>query len=435
MKYTFIGAGSPNFTTKFVGDILLEKDLKDTNIQLMDINPEKLELMHKIIQNMIDNNDCEASVSATTDRRKALKDSDVVIATIRSGEYKHINGDSSIPKEFGMRQTVADTNGPGGAFYALRNVIVLQDICKDMEDVCPDALFLNYTNPMAINMSVLQRFSPIESLGLCHSVQGTLRKLSEILDIPQEEVTYLCGGVNHTAWFWRFEYQDQDMYPKLHELIQDKEIFDKDPVRFDLMKRFHYFPTESSKHHSEYHPYYIKNDEECDRLNINKFVNFKTNLEDGEFERERMKELREMAGREKFIIEKRSREYLSGIIKGYVLDEPVRVYGSILNDGLVDNLPSNCAVEVPIYVDRNGFNPTPLGVMPGGAGARTAAVGNFQVLVAEGILQKNLKFIREAILVDPNTSATLQVDEIEKMTDALIERNKPFLDGFIDPRI
>ncbi|HET7559000.1 MAG TPA: alpha-glucosidase/alpha-galactosidase [Limnochordia bacterium] len=433
MKFTFIGAGSYTFTRRLVGDIFLEPAFADITIALMDVDTQKLGYMREIVEKMAAHNGVRAQVLATTDRRAALQGADVVVTTIRVGRLEDIRADHALPAAAGMRQTVGDTVGPGGVFYGVRNTAVLLEICREMEQLCPEALLLNYTNPMAIAMSVLQRGSATRSIGLCHSVQHTLEQLCRILDVPPDEVRYQCGGVNHTAWFLRLEHRGRDLYPELHRLAQQPEVFAKDPVRFDLMQRFDLFPTESSHHHAEYHPYYLHADEECERLGLR----YNHNIERFTPEvhgQKTLQGLRDLAAQADVATLKRSVEYFTAIVKAAFTDEPVRVYGNLLNRGLIDNLPPDAAVEVPVYVDRNGFNPTAIGTLPGGAAARTAAVAHHQVLAAEGILRKDLRLIREAILVDPNTSASLTVRQAEAMIDALIEQNRPYLEGYRDSR-
>ena len=433
MKFTFIGAGSYKFTRKLVQDILLEPVFTDTTIALMDIDQKKLDIMSQIIGRMICDSGTNTKLQVTTDTREALRDADIVVTTLWAGRLVDLQADHAIPASFGMRQTVADTVGPGGVFYGIRNVAVLQNVCRHMEEVAPHGLLLNYTNPMAINMAVLQQTSSIRSIGLCHEVQLTVRFLGRLFEIPYQELEYIVGGVNHTAWFVKICHKGVDLYPRLHELAQKPEVFELEPVRFELLQHFGLFMGESSQHHMEYNPYFLHFDDEPKRLG----VKYNWGVEEYTAEVHGRKTLE---GLQKFLAEaqkpipQNSVESFLPISRAFSTGNPVCIYGNLMNKGLISNLPDNAAVEVPVFVDRNGFNPVAVGAIPGGAGARTAALAFHQALAAEGIVKHDLRLIREAILCDPNTSASLRIWDIERMVDALIAQNQPYLEGWIDSR-
>ena len=433
MKFTFIGAGSYKFTRKLVHDILTEPIFTDITISLMDIDQKKLDIMKQIIGRMISDSGKNAKLLATTDTRESLRDADIVVTTLWAGRLEDLRADHAIPASFGMRQTVADTVGPGGVFYGIRNAAVLQNVCQHMEEVAPRGLLLNYTNPMAINSAVLQQTSSIRSIGLCHEVQYSIRLFGKLFELPYEELEYIVAGVNHTAWFLKLCHNGVDLYPRLHELAQQPEVFELEPTRFELMQHFGLFMGEGSRHHTEYNPYFLHFDDEPERLGI------RYNWGVEEFTPE-VYGRKTLEGLQKFLAETHmpttynSVESFLPISRAYFTGNPVCIYGNVMNNGLISNLPANCAVEVPVFIDRNGFNPVAVGAIPGGAGARTAALAFQQALAAEGIIKHDLRYIREAILCDPNTSASLRIWDIERMVDALITQNKPYLEGWTDSR-
>ncbi len=430
MKLTVIGAGSVGFTRSLMNDVLLEPALEGLTISLMDVDPERLEVAAKYVKRLIEVNNCKAQVEATLDRDAALKGADFAVATIRVARMEVLNANFVIPAKYGFRQTIGDTVGPGGVFYGIHNTTVLLNICRDMERLCPNAVFLNYTNPMAISLAVLQKGSSTRSIGLCHSVQGGIHFLSNVLGRKWQEMEYCSAGVNHCAWFITLKHNGEDMYPKLFERIKDPAVFARDTVRFDLMQCFGYYPTESTTHHSEYHPYYLRHDSEIERLNLKKEVNTR-----GEWYVKRTSETRQ-AEFEKLMSSpdslklKPSVEYCRLILRGLVTDKPERVFGSFLNRGYVANLPPDCSVEVPVFVDRNGFHPVPVGALPPGVAARTAALAYHQALAAEAILRKDLALLRQAIMVDPLASAMLSTPQLRAMIEEMIAANQEYLEGW-----
>ena len=430
MKLTIIGAGSVGFTRSLMNDVLLEPALEGVEIHLMDVDAEKLAVASEYVKKLIEVNKCKATVHATTDRAKALNGADAVVATIRVADRETLSANFTIPAKYGFRQTVGDTVGPGGVFYGVHNATVLLSICRDMERLCPNAVFLNYTNPMAISLAVLQKGSSTRSIGLCHSVQGGIHFLANVLGLKWQEMDYCSAGVNHCSWFIRLEHKGKDMYPALFERIKDPAVFAKDTVRFDLMQCFGYYPTESTTHHAEYHPYYLRHDSEIERLNLKKEVNVRGDWYMKRTTESRVGEFKKLMAAPDAMKLRPSVEYCRLILRGFVTDQPERVFGSFLNRGYITNLPPECAVEVPTFVDRNGFHPVPVGALPPGVAARTAALAYHQALAAEAILRKDLTLLRHAILVDPNASATLTTIQIREMTDEMIEANKAYLGGW-----
>ena len=429
MKLTLVGAGSVGFTRNFAGDVLLEPKLEDVTFCLFDPDAERLGLAETYVKKLIEADQSNAKVEATTDRAEALRDAFAVVVTIRVAEESVLQANFTIPAKYGMRQTIADTVGPSGVFYGAHNAPVLLDICREMEDVCPDAVFLNYTNPMAIVTAVHQHGSPIRSLGMCHNVQYGIQFIARVLDIPQDEIDFEAAGVNHCSWFTELTHNGRDLYPEFRERGKAPEVFKRESVRFDLMECFGCFPTEGSTHHAEYHPYYLHHDSEIERLFIQR-VNTGIEAFSGKHRANRVEQFQKLIDDPNGFKLRQSVEYYAPILKALTTDEPELIYASVLNRGYVDNLPPDCAVEIPIMVDRRGFHPIPVGSLPPGPAARTAALAHHQYLAAMGILQKDLELIRQSILVDPNTSATLSTPQIRQMTDELIEANRAYLEGY-----
>jgi len=429
MKITIIGAGSVQFTRRFTTDVLLDPALEGAEICLMDVDPPRLKLAQTYVSRLIEQNDAKFTCTATTDRSEAIRDASAVIVTIRVAESKTLQANFAIPAKYGVRQTVADTVGPSGVMYAVHNGQAMLEMCREMETLAPDAVVLNYTNPMGIVTALCLRGSSTRFVGLCHSVQEGIQFLSGVLDVPKDEVDYMSAGVNHCAWFLWLRRRGEDLYPALRERVKDPEVFKRQSVKWDLMLNFGLFPTEGPIHHAEYHPYYVRHDSEVERLNITR-VN--TGIEEFKTERrdKRIVQFQEVIDNPDSYTLKSSHEYCVDILHGLATDEPMRIFASVMNDGYVDNLPPEAAVEVPIFVDRNGFHPTPVGSIPTGPAARTAAIAYHQALAAEGILHKDLDLLRQAILIDPNTSATLTTPQTQAMCDELFEANREYLVGY-----
>lgn len=429
MKITIVGAGSVQFTRRFTTDVLCEPAFEGCTICLMDNDPTRLRLAETYVKRLIKVNQSKATCVATTDRREALKGAFAVVVTIRVAGSKTLQANFAIPARYGVRQTVADTIGPSGVFYGVHNGQVLLDLCREMETLAPDGVVLNYTNPMAIVTALCLRGAGTRLVGLCHSVQEGITFISKVLEVDAKEMDYCSAGVNHCSWYLWLRHRGQDMYPLLHERSKDPEVFKRQTVRFDLMHNFGYFPTESSTHHAEYHPHYLRHDSEIERLAIQR-VN--AGIETFKVERRdlRIPEFQKVIDNPDSYKLRTSHEYCASIMRALATDEPARIYASTMNDRLVDNLPPECAVEAPIFVDRNGFHPVPVGSLPPGPAARTGALAYHQAIAAEAILKKDLSLLRQAILVDPNTSATLSIPQIHKMTDELIEANREYLGGY-----
>ncbi|MDN4074425.1 alpha-glucosidase/alpha-galactosidase [Fictibacillus terranigra] len=430
MKVTIIGAGSVVFAKRLITDILSFPELRDTVFSLTDIHADRLQTAEKMTQSIIAQFGNNARVEAHIDRKQALVNADYVLNLIQVGMHEATLVDFEIPKRYGLKQTIADTLGVGGVFRALRTIPVLIDICRDMEEVCPEAYLLNYTNPMAMLMLAIQKASPIKSVGLCHSVQNTADELSSYLNIPVEELEYKVAGINHMAWFLELKRYGQDLYPSLFEAMKDPSIYAKDKVRFEMMKRLNFFITESSEHMSEYTPYFIKRDQlirdfdipideyvRRSEANLNQFAKTQKMIDQGQT----------------FPMEK-SHEFGAPIIHSLETGVNREIWGNVLNTHLITNLPTNSCVEVPCLVNKRGIQPIHVGVLPPHLAAMNMTNINVQQLVVEAVLTNNVDYVYQAVMLDPHTSSVLTLDEIWNMTKELLEAHADYLPAFTKGR-
>ncbi|HLY28004.1 MAG TPA: alpha-glucosidase/alpha-galactosidase [Aggregatilineales bacterium] len=416
MKIALIGAGSVVFTKNLLGDILSFPELDHCMISLHDIDPIRLETARLMAAATAQRLNVSPQIEAHLDRREALRNAKYVINMIQVGGHAATLIDFEIPRKYGLKQTIADTHGVGGIFRALRTIPVMLNIARDMETVCPGAILLNYTNPMAMLCWAVFESSAIPIVGLCHSVQHTTAQMSSYAGIPYEEVTYLGGGINHVAWILRFEHHGQDAYPLLRNALEEGRIPKTDRVRAELFRSLGYYVTESSEHNAEYSSLFIPHDGEIERLNIpiNEYIRrSEENLK--EFQQIRAALLQG----ESFPVE-RSAEYASLIIHSMETGQPRVIYGNVRNDGLIDNLPEGCCVEVPCLVDQNGVQPTRLGALPpqlAGLSRQHVAV---QELAVRAVLDSNHDHIFHAVMHDPLAAATMPLPRLRDMTDELI---------------
>lgn len=423
-KITFIGAGSVVFAKRLVVDILSYPELTDCEIVLMDIDKERLELIYALTQKIVEKLHLPTKVIATLNRREALYGADYVINMIQVGGLEMFEKDVEIPRKYGVDQTVGDTVGPGGVFRGLRTIPVLLDIAKDIEELCPDALFINYSNPMAINCWALNKATKIKNIGLCHSVQGTAMQLASYINVPYEEISYWVAGINHMAWFLEFKKGKEDLYPKLWEAMQNPEIYIKDAIRFEIMKYFGYFVTESSHHMSEYVPYFRKNIQRISELIPERWDYLEICKNGWQLYYDRIK--REIRGEEPIIIE-RSHEYAALIIYAIETGNPCRINGNVNNNSLITNLPNGCCVEVPCLVDKTGIHPCFIGDLPPQLAALNRTNVNVQELAVLGVLEKDLTKIYQAVMLDPLTSAVLEPRDIKRMVDEMLKEESEWI--------
>lgn len=440
-KITLIGAGSVVFTRNLCSDILLTPALQESKIALMDIDPKRLAQARDLVQAIIDRRGLRAQVEATTDRREAVRDADYVITTFQQGGLDAYKLDIEVPQRYGVEQCVGDTLGPGGVFRALRTIPVLIDLAHDMDDAAPDALLLNYVNPMAANCWTVDVATGRPCVGLCHSVQGTSEMLARWIGVPYEEVSFLCAGINHQAWVLEFRRAKEDLYPLIWEAIERPEIYGQEPVRIELMKHFGYFVTESSGHASEYVPYFRKSAQMVNEELVPRFKDEANYWFDfgrtGGYLRhciarfaEYQQEYQDLLEGVKDLPTKRTHEYGSYIIEAMETNQPIRINGNVSNRGLIDNLPQGCCVEVPCLVDSNGIQPTAVGALPPQLAALNRTNINVQKLTVEAALEGEIDAVYHAVALDPLTAAVCTLPQIREMVDEMLEAQSQWLPQF-----
>ena len=426
-KITFIGAGSTVFAKNLIGDILSFPELAGSTICLFDIDAERLRTSQIVAHKLVEALGAHPTIEATTDRRKALDGADYAICMIQVGGYKPATVvDFAIPKKYGLRQTIADTLGIGGIFRGLRTIPVLLAMCRDMEELCPNVTFLQYVNPMAMNCWAISRASSIKTVGLCHSVQHTSNELAHDIGVPINEINYICAGINHVAFYLKFERNGQDLYPLLQKVIAEGRVPADNRVRYEMFRRLGYFVTESSEHFSEYTPWFIKRD----RPDLIKQFNIPLDEYITRCERQLAgwNKLRTQIEQRDAVLEvKRSPEYGSLIIHSLETGQPRVVYGNLPNDHLIENLPQSCCVEVPVLVDKSGLQPTRIGNLPPQLAALMQTNVNVQSLTVEAALTGKREHIYHAAMLDPHTAAELDLDQIHALVDDMIAAHGDWL--------
>lgn len=436
IKITFLGAGSTVFSKNVLGDCIYTPELKDLHIALYDIDPIRLKDSHHMLDNIkLNSGRTDITITSYTDRKEALKGSKYVVNAIQVGGYEPCTvTDFEMPKQYGLRQTIADTAGIGGIFRALRTIPVMQGFAEDMEEVCPDALFINYTNPMSILTGYMQRFTSIKTVGLCHSVQSCVPELLKTLQMNDyiDHCKWEIAGINHQSWLLSItDLSGNDLYPEIKKRVKDAEAnYDKDwdLVRLDMMDRFGYYITESSEHTSEYTMWHIKSKypeliekykiplDEYPRRCINQMAKWA--------------DLREELVNDTGLTHEKSHEFAAYIIKAMELDQPYRIHGNVLNTGLITNLPTNACVEVACLVDRNGINPCYVGDLPEQCAAINRTMINTQLLTLKAATTLEKKYIYMAAMLDPHTGSELSMDEIKSLCDDLLVAHKDWLPAY-----
>jgi alpha-galactosidase len=426
-KITFIGAGSTVFAKNLMGDILGFPELAQSTISLHDIDPERLKTSEIVAHKVAEALGVKPTIEATLDRRRALDGADYAIGMFQVAGYKPGTVvDFEIPKKYGLRQTIADTLGMGGIMRGLRTIPVMLDMCRDMEALCPDVTFLQYVNPMAINCWALSRATKIKVVGLCHSVPHTASELAHDIRVPVEEINYLVAGINHMAFYLKFERNGEDLYPRIREVLDSGRAPSWNLVRYEMFRRLGYFVTESSEHFSEYVPWFIKRDRpdliEEYNIPLDEYIRrCEVQLAGWESLREAMEH-----PDEKLNVE-RSVEYGSGIIHSIETGAPRTIYGNVPNHNIIDNLPAGCSVEVPCLVDRNGVQPTRIGAIPPHLAALMQTNINVQALTVEAALIGKREHIYHAAMLDPHTAAELDLKQIWALVDDLIAAHGDWL--------
>ncbi len=426
-KITFLGAGSTVFAKNILGDCMTVDALQDFEFALYDIDEERLNDSEMMLNNLKNGMDSTVTVKSYKNRKEALRGAKYVINAIQVGGYDPATiTDFEVPKKYGLRQTIADTLGIGGIFRNLRTIPVMQEFAKDMKEVCPDAWFLNYTNPMAVLTNIMLK-EGIKTIGLCHSVQVCASELLEALELPTDRIQAKIAGINHMAWLLEITRDGEDLYPEIKKRAKEKQkTTHDDMVRFELMDKFGYYVTESSEHNAEYHPYFIKSQypELIEKFNIpldeypRRCVN---QIEDWQH-------MRDDIVNNQNLTHERSHEYGSYIIEAMETNKPYKIGGNVLNTGgMISNLPENTVVEVPCLVDASGIAPTYVGELPEQLAALNRTNINTQLLTIEAALTQKKEKIYQAAMLDPHTASELSMDDIISLCDDLIEAHGDWL--------
>lgn len=436
-KIAIIGAGSHVFARRLITDVLSYPELQNSTLSLMDIDPERLQLITAFANQLIAQQQLPTHVESTTRQRIALEHADYVIVSIRVGGYDINRLEIEIPAKYGIIQGVGDTIGPGGVFYGLRHIPALLNICQDMDELCPRAWLLNYTNPMAMICWAVNDYTNIQNIGLCHSVQGTANDLARYLGASQQDLEYWVAGINHMAWFLRLRWKGNDAYPLLREKFQDPTLYSHpaahwagpDIVRVEIFKAFGYFNTESSQHMSEYTSHFRKRPELFEKYKLRNRLDW---LDEGQQRRKQQDiEIQRILQTGALIPVHRSQEYCSSILYGIETDCPQRIYANVKNTGLITNLLHGSCVEVPSLVDKSGIHPCYIGALPSQCAALNRTNINVQELAVLAAIEKEKSLVYQALLLDPLTSAILTIEETQQMVDELFKAEHAFLHEFI----
>ena len=439
VKVAFMGAGSTIFAKNVLGDCIVTPAIEDLRIFLYDIDPQRLRDSQMMLENIRNNfGRDDVTIVATLDRAEALRDAQFVVNAIQVGGYDTCTiTDFEIPKKYGLRQTIADTLGIGGIFRAMRTVPVLEDFARDMDRLCPDALFINYTNPMAMLSGYMQRYTDIRTIGLCHSVQDCAEWLLRPVGMGEyaNNCRWEIAGINHQSWLLKITDLDgNDLYPEIKrrsramldgELEPADPYFNYDLVRHEMMRRFGYYITESSEHTAEYTPWFIKSS------HPELIERYKIPLD--EYPRRCLNQIKSWEKQREAVVldhkleHKKSFEFAAYIIEAMLTDRPYRVHGNVQNTGLITNLPRNACVEVPCMIDRNGVNPCFVGELPEQCAAVNRTNINVQSLAVEGMRRREREYIYMAAMMDPHTAAELTMDEIRNMCDDLFYAHRDWL--------
>ncbi|HUB24202.1 MAG TPA: alpha-galactosidase [Tepidisphaeraceae bacterium] len=420
IKLAMIGAGSVVFSKNLTGDVLRLPELRQATICLMDIDAERLEVAARLSRKVAQAVGADPKIEATQDRRAALSGADFVINMVQIGGLPSTEIDFDIPRKYGLHFTIADTTGPGGIFRALRTYPMLRDLCREMKEVCPKALLLNYANPMSMNMRTIALHG-VRGVGLCHSVQGTINELASYLHLDPREIDFSCAGINHMAFYLKLEHRGQNLYPRLFEAMNHPEIYNRNKIRFELLKRLSYFVTESSEHNAEYSPYFIPHGQEVISrygVPIDEYLR-RCHQIGREFD-----EIRQVARGDGGVQFNPSQEYAAPIVQAIVRDKPIIVYGNLPNHGpggaCITGIAAGAITEGPVRVDGAGLSWQPIGELP------PQLLGYIQPhliqheLFVRAVTEERRDHVYQAVMFDPLTAATLTLDQIVSMCDELI---------------
>ena len=432
-KVTMVGAGSAVFARQIITDVLAVEGLDDGEFALVDIDATRLKLAQRIAEKLVELSGKNWRVKASTDRTEVLAGSDYIVNSIEVAGLQNVRADYDIPMKFGVDQCIGDTIGPGGIFKALRTGPAWLEIVADTERLAPKAMILNYTNPMSILTLAAARSTSLPVVGLCHSVQGTSRQLAQYLSIPYEELKWECAGINHNAWFTKLEHNGVDQYPRLRELAANNmDVYEKDPVRFEVMLALGAFVTESSGHFSEYVPYFRKRPDLIERYTRPGYLGesgfYANNWPD--WRRANDERIEAMLDGKTEIPRERSHEYGADIIEAAEKRKPLSIWGNVVNDGAITNLPEGGCVEVECKVDREGFHSVKFGKVPEQLAALNRSHMAVHELVVDALLHHNRESALYALMIDPLTAAVCSLAEIEKMFDEMWQAQRQFLAPF-----
>jgi alpha-galactosidase len=430
-KVTLVGAGSAVFARQLMTDILAIEGLDDGTFALVDIDATRLDLARRIAERLVELRHKRWKVVASTDRLDVLEDTDYVVNSIEVAGLRNVRFDYDIPLRYGVDQCIGDTIGPGGIFKALRTGPAWLDIVRDVRRLAPNAVILNYTNPMSILTLAALRSTDLPVVGLCHSVQGTSRQLAGYLDIPYEEMKWDCAGINHNAWFTRLERNGKDLYPDLREKARDPNIYEKDPVRFEVMLHLGAFVTESSGHFSEYVPYFRKRPDLVKRYTRAGYLGesgfYANNWP--RWRRENDEQIESMLRGDRPVPLQRSFEYGADIIEAIECGRPATIFGNVMNHGSIDNLPDGC-VEVACSVDRNGIRTPRFGSLPEQLAALNRSHMAVHELVVEALLERSKQKAKYALMLDPLTAAVCSPEEIDRLFEEMWAAERKSLEVF-----
>ena len=434
-KVVFIGAGSFGFTRGLVRDLLTFDLLSDAEIALVDINKQRLDFARRACQKIVDQGGYGAKVTATLNRRDALKGADAVCVTILSGSTSVWQHDILIPKYYGIDTNVGDTRGPSGIFRALRTIPEMVAIARDMEQLCPRAMMLNYTNPMAMLCHAMNRQTSTQLTGLCHSVQGTAGMIERWLKLKPGSMEYTCAGINHMAWYLSLEHRGRDLYPRLKKAMADKSVYDHEQVRNEMFLALGYYVTESSGHNSEYNWWFRKRPDLIKRYcrdgtgwNPGQYayiLKAYRNREGGGWQ----KSVRQWLNQDQVDLT-RGHEYAASIINAYMGGDLYRFNGNVANNGLIDNLPTGACVEVPVLASSKGLEPVRVGSLPASVAMLTGLSAQIEMMAVDGSLKGDAELVYQAVAHDPLTAAKLSLAEIRKMVKEMFRKNEKWLPQF-----
>lgn len=432
MRIAYIGAGSAVFARQLITDILEIEGLESGSFALCDVDAERLGVARRIAERLVERSGKPFSVEASTDRTELLGGCDIVINSIEVAGRPNVGHDYEIPLRYGVDQCIGDTIGPGGIFKALRTGPAWLDIVRDVARLAPNATILNYTNPMSILTLAATRATGMPVVGLCHSVQGTSRLLAEYLEMPYEDMTWRCAGINHNAWFTELRRGEEDLYPRLRQRARVSEVYERDPVRFEVMLHLGYFVTESSGHFSEYVPYFRKRPELIERYTRAGYLGGSGFYARSwpEWQVAAQQRARAWASGEEELPSGRSHEYGSDIVEAIATHRPKVVYGNVVNHGLIDNLPEGGCVEVACLVDRRGVQPVHFGTLPEQMAALNRSHMAVHELMTRALLEHDRQAALHALMLDPLTAAVCSLAEIEQLFDEMWSAEREYLRPF-----